>query len=127
MNKALIDLQRGSSASSAIILNDDTRKLGNALLVKADVSDKFLFGDALPGFAKRLEEKSKGKDLVYLVITGIDEIDNDKQDRYIGLVKDREMNGYNLPKNCIVVFSVTSSQSLSKISTDLYHFSVVAI
>lgn len=126
MIKELIDLQRNSNATCAIIENKDIRKLYPGVAIKANVSDKFLFAHSKPPFADIIDEKSKNSEKCYLVIKGIDEISIDQQNRYNGLVKDRELNRYFLPDNCVIVFTVENRNGLKKVSKELYHFAVVA-
>lgn len=126
MIKELIDLQRNSKATCVIIENEDYKKLSPIVLMKAKVSDKFLFsGDKVP-FADKLDKISFKSDICYFVITEIDEISKEGQERYIGLVKDREINGYNIPDNCIVIFTLKDKSNLKKLASDLYRFAVVA-
>ncbi len=126
INKNLIELQRNSKATCVVIETTDSGKLSPAVRMKASVSDKFLFAGDKPRFAEKVDEQSGLKKISYLVITGIDELSIDEQNRYVGLVKDREMNGYYLPENCIIVFTVKDKSTLKNISPDLYHFAVVA-
>ena len=126
MIKELIDLQRNSKATCAIIENKDIRKLYPGVAIKANVSDKFLFAHSRPPFADIIEKKNKNSEICYLVIKGIDEISIDQQNRYNGLVKDRELNRYFLPDNCVIVFTVENRNGLKKVSKELYHFAVVA-
>lgn len=126
MIKELVDLQRNSKATCAIVKTDDFAELSPALTMKAKVSDKFLFSGDKPPFADKIDEKSKLDKICYFVITGIDELSVENQNRYVGLVKDREMNGYTLPENCIMVFTVKDKANLKKVSQELYHFAVVA-
>lgn len=126
MIKELIDLQRNSKATCAIIENKDIRKLYPGVAIKANVSDKFLFAHSRPPFSDIIDEKSKNSEICYLVIKGIDEISIDQQNRYIGLVKDRELNRYFLPDNCVIVFTVENRNGLKKVPKELYHFAVVA-
>ena len=126
MIKELIDLQRNSKATCAIIKTEDIQELSPSLTMKANVSDKFLLTGDKPPFADKIEIKSNLSKICYFVITGIEEISIEQQNRYVGLVKDREMNGYYLPDNCIVVFTVKDRQSLKNVSPELYHFAVVA-
>lgn len=127
MIKELVDLQRNSKATCAVILSQDIRKLSPAITMKASVSDKFLLAGDKPPFAEKVDEKSKASKICYFVITDMDEIATERQNRYLGLVKDRELNGYYLPDNCIIVLSVKDKTTLKKISPELYHFAVVAI
>lgn len=126
MIKELIDLQRNSKATCVIIKTDEYNNLSPVISMKANVSDKFLLSSKLPPFADKVDAKSKSSEICYFVITGIEEISIEQQNRYVGLVKDREMNGYYLPDNCIIVFTVKDRAGLKKVSQELYHFAVVA-
>lgn len=128
MNKDLIELQRGCHATAVVVFNNEVEGLENFVIMKAKVSDKFLFGSPVgnPIFKEMLEEKSKLSGLVYFVIYGIDEVSTKKQERFLGIVKDREFEGYKLPQNCIIVFTVNDKNSLKKISNELFHFCIVA-
>lgn len=126
MIKELIDLQRGSKATCAIVKTGDYNKFSSLLSMKASVSDKFLLTGEKPPFADKIDAKCKSNEICYFVITGIDEISTEQQNRYVGLVKDRELNGYYLPDNCIIVFTVKDKLALKNISPELYHFAVVA-
>ena len=124
MNKNLIDLQRFGTATCAVIKNEDSKKLPYSVIMNAGISDDFL---ATKPFCEKLDDKSQKSELCYLVITHIDVVDKSKQDRFLGLVKDREFMGYNLPKNCIIVFTVNDENSLKNISPNLYHFCTLAL
>lgn len=126
MIKEIIDLQRNSKATCAIVTNDDYSKLYPSVTMKANVSDKFLLTGNKPPFAEKIDNKCNLTKICYFVITGIDELSVEDQNRYVGLVKDREMNGYCLPDNCIIVFTVKDRMGLKKVSQELYHFAVVA-
>lgn len=126
MIKELIDLQRNSNATCVIVTNDDYSELSPIVTMKANVSDKFLFTGEKPPFADKIDNKCNLSKICYFVITGIDDLSIEDQNKYVGLVKDREMNGYYLPNNCIIVFTVKDRSTLKNISQDLYHFAVVA-
>jgi len=128
MNKDLIELQRGCPATAVVVYNSEVEGLENFVILNANISDKSLFGSPMgnPIFKEMLEKKSKISGLVYFVIYGIDEVAKDKQERFLGIVKDREFEGYKLPENCIVVFTVKDRSSLQKISNELFHFCIVA-
>ena len=128
MNKDLIELQKNCPATCVVVLDKDYKSLENSVVMKANVSDKFLYATILgyPAFAEKLEDNIK-KAYSYFVISGIDKVSYEQQNRFVGLVKDREFMGYTLPKNCIVVFTVENKENLKKISKELYHFCVVAI
>lgn len=127
MNLDLIELQRNSKATCVVVENENCKELKNVVSMKADVSDKFLFGGKEPPFKTKLETASKKGKIAYFVITNIDEVAIDVQNRFVGLVKDREFEGYNLPDNVIVVFTVKGKETLKKISPQLWNFCVNAI
>lgn len=128
MNKELIELQRGSKATCVVIKEEMYKDLGQGLVMDSKIMDEYLFSGKIgdPVFKEQLESVCSNNNLTYFVIKGIDEISADIQNRFIGLVKDREFNGYNLPDNVIIVFTVKDKEGLKKISKDLYHFCVVA-
>ena len=88
-----------------------------------------MFGVSLghPIFKEELEKVSKENEISYLIISNIDKVNEDKQNRFIGLVKDREFMGYNLPDNVIIVFTVETESDIKKVSKELYHFCEVNI
>lgn len=126
IKRELIRLQKGCRASCAIILNEDSKELENAFIMNANTSDVDLYGIHLgkPFFQDELDKKRE-EEISYLVISEIDKIDSNMQNRYVGLVKDREFMGYKLPENLIVVFTISDKENLKKISSELYHFCVV--
>ncbi len=126
MIKQLVDLQRNSKATCAVIPTMEYRALCPAVVMKANVTDSFLFGGDKPPFAAKLEVKSRLAEICYFIIAEIDNLSIEAQNRYLGLVKDRELNGYTLPNNAIIVFTVKDKKSLTKMSPELYHFAVVA-
>ena len=129
MNKDLIELQQNVKAISVIVKTEECKQLSPTLAFPADVSDKFLFADAKPPFADKIDEKSKkaGDGICYLVITDIDQIDIKQQNRYISLVKNRVINNYHLPDNCIIVFTVKNKTAIKKMSPDLYDLTILAL
>ena len=128
MNKQLVELQRGSGATCVVILEDCYKELERGLIMEAKISDAHLFAHPYgnPIFKEKLNKISRNYDLAYFIIRGISELDIEAQNRYVGLVKDREFGGYNLPNNIVIVFTVKNAHELQKISKDLYHFCVVA-
>lgn len=125
MNKELIELQRGINSVCVIVPDSDYDKLGQVLFMDSSMNDAYLFGKE-PIFKEKIEEISKNGNITYFVIRNIDSLNEQEQNKYVGLVKDREMSGYNLPDNVIIVFTVKGIEGLKKISKELYHFSVVA-
>lgn len=128
MNKELIELQRKSDATGVVILDDDIKKLEQVLTMDAGILDKYLYfkKDSKVIFAEKLDEMTSSLNPVYFVIRNIDEVSFTNQERFVGLVKDREFLGYHFPRNVIIVFTVKSKDSLKNICSELYHFLVVA-
>lgn len=129
MMKELIDLQRGSKATCALILDSEYEKLGQGVIMDANIRDSFLFASPYqsPIFKEQLEKKSSLHDLTYFIIRNMDELESEAQNKFIGLIKDREFDGYVLPQNVIIILTVRDKNNISKISSELYHFCVVAI
>lgn len=128
MNKDLIELQAGVNATCVIIKDEDYRKLGDGIAISSDIKDEYLYQSKLgdPLFKNKLTKSSLSNPISYFIIRNIDSVKKEVQDRFITLVKDRIFHGYNLPDNVIVVFTVKDKQSLKNVSSDLYHFAVVA-
>lgn len=127
MIKELIDLQRNSKATCAIIKTNECKLLVPAVVIDSSIDDKFLFLSSKPIFAEKIMTESAKNDICYLVIKDIDKVSASLQDRFVGLVKDRQIEDFVLPNNCVVVFSVCDKNSLKNVSPKLYHFAVVAI
>ena len=125
----LIEAQKGIKSIGVIVFNSDIQKLNNSCNIDAGLSDLDLFGVSLghPIFKEKLEKVSKENEISYLIISNIDKVNEDKQNRFIGLVKDREFMGYNLPDNVIIVFTVESENDIKNISAELYHFCEINI
>lgn len=128
INKELIELQKGSRATCAVILSEDCNELESKCIMEASTKDSDLYARPLndPIFKEGLESISKKESLAYFIIKDIDKIDIEMQNRYVGIVKDREFMGYQIPDNIIIVFTIENRESLKKISNELYHFCVVA-
>lgn len=119
VNIELIELQNGCMATCVVIQNEDYAALNSKMVIDASISDSEL----LLAFKKII---TNNQQLNYLVITEIDEINYNLQDRYFHIVKDREFCGYNLPKDIVIVLTVKDKESLKKINPELYNLCVVA-
>lgn len=127
MNKELIELQRGCSATCVIILDSYYNQLGQTVFMNAKMDNNSLFSCSYsnPIFKEKLEKLACNGQLTYFVIRELDQLSEDEQNKYVSLVKDREFCGYVLPENVILVFTISAIENLNKISKELYHFSVV--
>ena len=117
-NKELIELQKGSIATSVVILDEDCKELDSKLAINSDSNDN----EILTAF----KDISNKEDLSYFVVNNIDKLVESSQNRYYQIVKDREFYGWKLPKEVIIVLTVNDREGLKKISQELYHFCVVA-
>ena len=104
-------------------------ELAPPLVMSAGIDDKYFLSSSYkePIFKDKLNEMADKNELVYFIIKGIDETSIEVQNKYIGVVKDRVVNGYNLPENVVIIFTVKTKDGLKNISGELYHFCVVAI
>ena len=125
MNKDIILLQFGTK--SAVVVNDaEYRQLRNIVSMKADVTSQFLLKNDIPPFAEKLDNASKKSNICYFVIRNVDQVDFEMQSIYLGLIKDRILNSYEMPKNAVVVLTVTNKQRLKNLSKELQKFCIVA-
>ena len=93
------------------------------------IDDSFLFGAKMgnPIIKEKIDIVSKNGDIGYFIITSFDLLSVDEQNKYISLIKDRELLGYTLPDNIIIVLTVENEEKLKEISSDIYQFCVVAM
>ena len=129
MNKEIVELQKGINATCAVIKNSEADKLQNAVFMKSNINDSWLFGTKLgnPIFKERLDTASISGEIGYFVLLNFDSLSIEDQNRYISLIKDREFQGYNLPENIIIVLTIENEEGLKKISPEINHFCVVAM
>lgn len=126
MNKELIDLQRNSKATCAIIKDSCFESLKPCVAIGAGVSDKFLYNCTCSYMDKIISQANRFP-LSYFILRDFDKVSFDVQERFIGLIKNREIENYTLPNNCIVVLTVEDESTLKNISPEIYRFAVVAI
>lgn len=119
INKELLELQKGCTATCVVIQNEDCEELDSKIIVNSNCSDSELLNT--------IKEIDSNKEVSnYFVISEIDKLNDKAQDKFYQIVKDREFNGYTLPKNLIIVLTVKDREGLQKILQELYHFCVVA-
>jgi len=118
IDKELMKLQKGIEATCVVILNEDCKELDSKFIIKAKSS----YNELVNIFKDNILRK---EELNYCVIEGIDEILEEEQNIYYHIVKDREINGYKLPNEMIIVLTVKDKNTLKNISKELYDFCVV--
>ena len=119
INKDLIELQEGCKATCVVILDEEINKLDYKIVISSKSSDSELY-------VKLKENVFDNEKIHYLIVKDIDEINENEQDKYYQMVKDRELYGHKLPENIIIVLTVKNRESLKRISQELYKFCVVA-
>lgn len=119
INKELIELQQGCEATCVVILYDENKNLNPKVSINANIT----MSELISVFKEEIFNK---EGLSYFVINEIDQINEELQDKYYHIIKDREFYGNKLPENMIIVLTVKDRDSLKKISEKLYHFCVVA-
>ena len=72
------------------------------------------------------ENISNQNELDYFIITEIDKLNADIQNKYYQIVKDREFFGVELPEDMVIVLTVKDKEGLKNISRELYNLCVVA-
>lgn len=129
MKKELIELQFECPATCVVILDQDYQKLGPTVFMEGDRSDASLYACRFenPIFKEKLEKMANQYEKVYFVLRHIEKLEEEKQKRYIALIKDREFVGYELPTNVLIVLTVEKEEDIKKITPELYHFCVVAL
>ena len=118
IDKELIELQKGNTATCCVILNEDIEELDLKQIIASNSSDS-----EINSIFKDISNK---ENLDYVVITDIDKIPESEQDRFYQIVKDREFFGHKLPQNVIIVLTVNNKEDLKKITQELYNLCVVA-
>ncbi len=128
MNKELINLQRGSKVC-VVIKDSDSHQLENAIFMDSRIKDSLLYGVKMgkPIFKEKVEIISKNGELGFFVINQFDLLREEDQNKYISLIKDREFMGYTIPDNIIIILTVENEEKLQNISSEVYHFCVVAM
>ena len=125
MNKQLIELQKGCNATCVLLKGEEYKQLLTGVVIKANISDKFLLKQTSI-FMEKVIKQSQKQSITYLIITNIDEVSFETQERFIGIVKDREIEGYLIPENCVIIFTVKDENNYAKVSPKLYQFCVRA-
>ena len=114
-----IELEKGCPATCVVILEEDKEQLDNSFCIPANMDRREMY--------QTLEENVASKeDLSYLVISNIDATNEEVQDTFYHLVKDRQIDGLYIPEDTIIVLTISEKEGVKKISNDLYHFCVKA-
>lgn len=123
MEISLIELQRNCKATAVVIEDKNVEELDNALIVPATNTKLDVDIDIL----KKINVKAKLSKISYLVIRGIDTVDEKSQLGFVGIVKDRVIDSTDLPDNVIIIFTVKNKKALKKITPSLYKFCVAVL
>lgn len=128
LDQELIQGELGCNSTCVVILQEDVKLLKNVYNVKADNSNSNMILGELnkENLKNNLDKLTEENNIAYLIIEEIDKLDSKQQEKYINIIKNREFRGYYLPKNVIIALTIKRKENLSKISSELYHFCVVA-
>lgn len=119
INKELIELQKGCTATCVVILDEDSNALDSKVVINATAMDK----DVLTIFKEKI---ATNEELDYIIISNIDMVNEEIQNKFYGIVKDREFYGYKLPSDTVIVLTVENREGLKNISPELYNLCVVS-
>lgn len=72
-------------------------------------------GLVYPAWLMEIRIKAKKSNKIYLVITGLDEIDVDEQEKFYGMIKYNGVNGYKFPAGTQIIIPIKKG-NLSKIN-----------
>lgn len=116
-----IEIYEGVFATGILASNKNAETLKNCCVIKAEAKDDFLCKEGKVVFAEALNKQSQ-KGVCYLVVLNIDYASKEEQQKFVELVKDRIFFGFEIPDNCIVVFTCDKKQNYKNIDRQLYKF-----
>ena len=108
-----------------LLKNVDATEIANSVIIEADISNAELAvlvdekGQTTPNWLKQLQVKSKLENNTVLIISNIDSVAEEEQNKFYGLLKYKALNGIELPLNSQIVLTCTSEEKISKKIKDL--------
>ncbi len=123
----LIEVIKNNNEYPLIIVGVSAKFFGSATIINSDIESSELgikIGNngeyVLPSWLKEMNIKSvKNKDKNILVIESIDKISSEEQLKFLGVLKNNGLNGYNFPKNTQIIITCTNVENVSKRIKDL--------
>lgn len=86
-------------------------KFENYVELSASIDERELH---IPTNWHKLLEKKAQKTKVYLIIKGLEQLEEQKQEKFAGLLKDHRAGGYKLPANVQIIIPVAEKDKISK-------------
>ncbi|MGN1222730.1 MAG: hypothetical protein ACI4T1_01190 [Christensenellales bacterium] len=115
----LFILKHCSKGQCVVVKEDNFKNLKKLVSIQANISNEFLFNNGTLIFEEKINNLSERVEIGYLVINNMDKADFDMQDRFVGLIKDREFNGYKLPENIIIALTIENEDNFNKLSDEI--------
>ena len=127
MNKESLNLLENylkSGLTSLLVQNVPTDIFTNSVVIPASIDRSELNGHyeniefCPPSWYQELVEKSKTSTVI-LIIENINEIPQEEQTKFIGILKYKKVSTFFLPKNCLTIVTY-SDLKLNKINEEVY-------
>lgn len=121
--KKLDEVLKNNTKWPLIVAGADSAYFASAVVLSARTPSGALgvVTDTRPDWIVALEAKAQTGKAV-LCIDGLDQIDADEQEKFVGLLKYKGVNGYTLPDNAQIVMTVAD---VDKVSPRLVALSLV--
>ena len=123
----LIEVIKNNNDYPLIVVGVSAKFFGSATIINSNIDSSELgikIGDngeyVLPSWLKEMNIKSvKNNDKNILVIESLDEVSNEEQLKFLGLLKNNGLNGYSFPKNTQTIITCSNIENVSKRIKDL--------
>ena len=125
MKENLKEVLENNKKWPILLVNVNTEEIINSFVINADISNEELAvlvddkGQTTPNWLKQLQVKSKLENNTVLIISNIDSVAEEEQNKFYGLLKYKALNGIELPLNSQIVLTCTSEEKISKKIKDL--------
>lgn len=97
-------------AQTVIVVGAPDFEIDNYVSLSADIDERELH---IPMHWHKLIEMKAKKPKAYLLIEGLDRLDDIAQQKFAGLLKDRRAGNYKLPANVQIVIPVAQREKVS--------------
>lgn len=107
----LKQILENNPSHTIILVGDDDLNLENSVQLSAAVDERELH---IPMVWHKLVDMKAKKAKTYLIIEGLDQLDEQKQEKFAGLLKDHRAGNYKLPANVQIVIPVREKDKVSQ-------------
>ena len=128
MKENIIEILNNNKKWPIILKNINETEIANSVVISADISNSELAvlpmenGMEVPKWLKELQVKCKIEDNAVLIISNIDKINIQEQEKFYGLLKFKALNGFDLPTNSQIVLTCVD---IEKVSTKIKELSLI--